>query len=334
MAGEDIAMRIHQERQLNPVSDEVLALTAVVRPILKGVLYALKADVVQQAGGRENITLSLMSRLYRAGDGDCGICFEYAVHEAMNRNDGRVLSRINDAINLCNIQGDAPKSILFGLEKSGSLQLIDTAAEILTDSSRVLAGTVGQPPKLKRYLSKLAGAFKNKRTRPALPSSIRGMWKADLVIGYPNADRWVGTSVKINPAALEGAPGLRIGIVPTRAGRSDAVRRDDARNLVICPLHHDGDFMEVFYVGWRIVQAFILADAQIPKEVVLPRPAEREVAKILAERRDFPILDVIEAIAAFGQPELLVTDDKQVGLQELRGEAATEMMVAPLSRSL
>ena len=76
-------MQIRQERQLNPVSDEVLALTAVVRPILMGVLYALKDDVVRQAGGRESISLALLARLYRAGDGDCGICFEYAVHEAI-----------------------------------------------------------------------------------------------------------------------------------------------------------------------------------------------------------------------------------------------------------
>ena len=46
-------MQIRQERQLNPVSDEVLALTAVVRPILMGVLYALKEDIVREAGGRE-----------------------------------------------------------------------------------------------------------------------------------------------------------------------------------------------------------------------------------------------------------------------------------------
>src|SRR2546428_1923293 len=55
--------------------------------------------------------------------------------------------------------------------------------------------------------------------------------------------------------------------------------------LVICPLHHDADFMQVFYEGWRIVQAFIEADAQVPKEVSLPRPVDREVARILAERR-------------------------------------------------
>jgi hypothetical protein len=91
--------------------------------------------------------------------------------------------------------------------------------------------------------------------------------------------------------------------------------------------------MEVFYVGWRIVQAFIEADAQVPKEVSLPRPIDREVAKILAERRDFPVISVIEAIGVFGQPGLLETDDKQVDLQTLKGQTATDTLVAPLSRS-
>jgi hypothetical protein len=193
---------------------------------------------------------------------------------------------------------------------------------------------VGQPPKLLKHLNTIAGAFRNARTRLALPSSIRGLWKADLVVGYPEREQWVGTSVKINPSQLEGAPGLRIGIVPVRQGRTDRVRRDDDRNLVICPLHHDRDFMQIFYEGWRIVQAFIEADAQVPKEISLPRPVDREVARILAERRDFPVLGVIEAIKIFGQPELLVTDDKQVGLQTLKGEqTATDTLVAPLSRA-
>lgn len=326
-------MRVHQEKQLNPVADEVAALTAVVRPILTGVLYALKTDIVMQAGGRENISLAILSRLYKAGDGDCGICFEYAVHEAMNRNDPHVVERVNDAIKLCRIQGTEPKSILFGLEKTGALQLIDTADAILTDNSRILAGTVGQPPKLRRHLNTIVGAFRNARTRPALPFSIRGMWKADLVIGFSDADRWVGTSVKINPAQLEAAPGLRIGIVPSKQGKSDKVVMDEAKNMVICPLHHDQDFMQIFYEGWRIVQAFIQADAKVPKEVVLPRPIDREVAKILAERRDYAAIDVIEALAVFSQPELLVTDDKQVGFQTLQGQTATNMLVAPISKS-
>jgi HK97 family phage major capsid protein len=236
-------------------------------------------------------------------------------------------------MSLCNVIGQAPpKSLLFGLEKTGTQQLIDTAGDVLTDDSRLLYGTRGQPAKLKRHLNQLAGAFRNRQTRLALPYSIRGLWKADLFVGYTDSERWVATSVKINPAQLEGAAGLRIGIVPTKQGTSDKVRKDDNKNLVICPLHHDQDFMQTFYEGWRIVQAFIDADANLPKEVALPRPAHREVARILFERREFPVVDVVEAILSFSQPSLLVTDGKQVGTTTLAGQANTNLVIAPLSR--
>lgn len=323
-------MRVQQERQLNPVADEVAALTAVARPILTGVLYALRRDLVQTVGGYDKVTLELLARLYRAGDGDCGICFEYAVHDAIRNGDARVLERISDAAKLCKVPGTDLHSILFGLEKTGTQQLIDTAEELLTDDSRLLYGTKGQPLKLRKHLNGIAGAFRNRNTRPALPYSIRGLWKADLFLGFSDTDRWAATTVKINPAQLEGAAGLRIGIVPTRQGRSDKVKLDENKNLVVCPLHHDEDFMQVFYEAWRIVQAFIDADAKVPKEIMLPRPVDREVAKILAERREFPVLEVVEAIGVFSQPELLATNDTQVGLQTLKGSTQTDMVLAPM----
>jgi hypothetical protein len=324
-------MRIHREKQLRRVADEVLALTSVVRPILTGVLYALKADLVAEAGGYAGVKLKMLPRLYRAGDGDCGICFEYAVHEAMQSGDGRVLQRIEDAAKLCNVKGTGPKSLLFGLEKTGTQQIIDSAKELLTDDSRLLYGTRGQPAKLRRHLSTIAGAFRNRKTRKALPYSIRGLWKADLFVGFADTDRWVATSVKINPLQLEGAAGLRIGIVPMRSGKTDKVRMDDSKNLVICPLHHDGDFMQIFYEGWRTVQAFIEADARVPDEIDLASPVQREVAKILAERREFPIIDVVKAIKKFGQPELLETNEKQASLQTIKGHTNTQMLVAPVA---
>ena len=112
-------MDIQEQYQLNPVADEVLALTAAVRPILKGTLYAVKQEMVEEAGGYEGLKLKMLPRLYRAGDGDCGICFEYAVHDAITREDGRVVDKIAAATKLCNrLTGQtSPKSILFGLGK-------------------------------------------------------------------------------------------------------------------------------------------------------------------------------------------------------------------------
>lgn len=283
----------------------------VVRPILKGVLYALKRDVVDEAGGYEQIKLKMLSRVYRPGDGDCGICFEYAVHDAMIRRDPMVAERVEHVLTrFCKVPGASADSILFGTEKTGALQLIETARERLTEDSVLLYGTAGRPVKLRRYIDTIARSLRSERTRPALPDSIRGIWKADLFLGKGDSDRWVGTTVKINETQLEGARGLRIGIVPSRQGRSDAPWRDDLRNLVVCPLAYDGDFMEAFYRGWQVVRQFIAADAQVPKEVFLPVPAERRVATLLAERREFPVLDVIDALGPLAQPTLLKTDHR------------------------
>jgi hypothetical protein len=329
-------MQLRLQFQESGVADEVAAITAVVRPILEGTLYGLKADVVEQVGGYDHCTLSMLSRLYRPGDGDCGLCFEYAVHDALNRREPAVMERVHDAAHqFCNVPGQEPSSILFGLEKAGALNLIDTAKERLTEESRLLAGIRAQPAKLRRHIDGIAAAFRRRADRDALPWSIGGVWKADLFVGYTDSDRWVATTVKINAQQLEGARGLRIGIVPMRGGRNDVIRRDDEKNLVICPLPHDGSFMEVFYLGWGVVQQFIAADAQIPREAALPRQADRQVARYLADRRDFPVLDVLDALRPLSQPHLLRTEEQDAELVSRREqihEVETGAVVAPIPR--
>ena len=331
-------MQLRLQFQENTVADEVAAITAVVRPILEGTLYALKSDVVAEAGGYAQVKLKMLPRLYRQGDGDCGLCFEYAVHDALNRREPTVMERIHDAAHqYCNVPGKEPSSLLFGLEKTGALNLIDTLKERLTDESRLLTGFRAQPAKLRRHIDSIASAFRKRAERDALPWSIAGLWKADLFVGYTDSDRWVGTTVKINAEQLEGARGLRIGIVPTRGGKDDRVRRDDQKNLVICPLPHDGSFMEVFYQGWGVIVQFLAADAKLPREVFLPRQADRQVARYLADRREFPVVDVIEALLPLSQPELLRTQEQVAVLVNRRPdehEVETGAIVAPVARNI
>lgn len=140
-------MRIAKQVQLTEIGDEVLALTSACQPILKGLLYGLKKDIVGEAGGYDNLKLKMLPRCYREGSGDIGICFEYAVHEAVKQGDGRVIEKLHDASKLCKIDGKIPNSILFGLEKEGALNLIATANDILTDESLLLYGRRGRPAK-------------------------------------------------------------------------------------------------------------------------------------------------------------------------------------------
>lgn len=309
-------MEIREERQANPVEDPVSALLAVTRPIIQGVAHSIGGEFLEAyEKDRHAVPLKMVGRLRKEGDGDIGIAFEYAIHEAVQRENAVVLERVTDALKLCNIKRGDPASILFAIEKQGSKQLISTDLDLITDNSRALSGKQGQPVKLKKYLNQLAAAFRRPKTGPNLPQSIKGLWKADLFLGSPEPDHWVGTSVKIKRSRLEAAPGLRIAIVPALVpdeAKSDAIYRDDAKNLIVCPVPHDGSFMEVFYEGFRLVQSLCAADFKMPPDVAVPTSRLREVARVYVERREYPLGDVLEHTAPFAQPQLLETTTESV----------------------
>jgi len=329
-------LRLRIERQRNEVADDVTALLAVVAPILEGLLYGLKTDVVAELGGYENVKLKMLNRLRRPKDGDVGICFEYAVHDAVTRQDPLVVERVWDALHLCRVPGDQLTSLLFGLEKTGSQQIIATANNVLTDESSLLVGSRGRPVKLKRHLNGIAEAFRRPAARSRLPQSVSGIWRADLFLGTLDEQKWVGTSVKTQARDLAPAKGLRVGIHPLRDGQSDLPRIDPrSESLVLCPIPHDGGFMELFYRAWIMVDLFLKADAYVPKESLLPEGPRRFVATELAERREVPVIDVIEFLRTIGQPELLetMTDDAEIEVTH-GDEVEVEAVVAPVARTV
>ncbi len=326
-------MKVRTQVQSSPIADEVSALISVIRPILDGLLYGLRKDIVDNAGGYEGVKLKLLPRLYRRGDGDVGLCFEYAVHNALKSNTGPVCERVADALKICKVPGNNVSSLLFAVEKSGKLDLVDSVRDALTDESRLLHGSRGRPVKLKKHIDRVASAFHRPNTRKALPQSISGLWKADLFLGNSDDDGWVGTSVKVNAKDLRAVAGLRVGIVPTRQGKRDRVRKDEQKNLVICPLPYDGSFMELFYAGWRIVQQFIHADAKLPGEDFLPLPHERQVARELEMRRESSVRKVVEALEVQAQAGLIVTNEKKARVITERASevaAIAEAIVAPI----
>ncbi len=314
-------MRIRKEIQLSEVSDEVSALFAMVRPILKGLLYSLKREHVDDVGGYRAIKLDTMFRLYRSGDGEVGICFEYAVHDAINVRSPQILDRIQTALSLCRIGGDLPSSLLFGAEKTGALSLVSSIKSQLTDDSRLLSGTRGQPAKLRKHIDAVAASFRKLQYRDLLPYSICDTWKADLFIGQPTTDQWVATTIKINPSTLQGGRGLRIGIIPMHQGTSDSVRKDDSKNLIICPLPYDRSFMELFYRSWIIVKTLMNSGCNMPSETMLPVPPDRFVCHELVQRGRFRVIDVIEALDIFSQSHLLSRDNEKIA--EYATEVAT-----------
>ncbi|WP_072914698.1 hypothetical protein [Geodermatophilus obscurus] len=302
-------MQVLQTIQADQITDRVRAKFAMVAPVLEATLYSLAMSRVTRLGGFDKITLHDLAREFLSGSGDAGICFEYAVHEAIATENPLIAPLASEVLeDLCGISGGAV-SILFGPEKNGRIPIIESVQDALTDESRVYVGNRGHPAKLKRYIPQIVRAFHRHEARNKLPRSIMGLWKADLFLGNTGSDRWVGTTVKINPTALEGAQGLRIGIYP-RVDKKDVPRRDEKLNLIRLPLPYDAAFMELYYKSFYLVRAFLRADASVPPPVALPDAEDRFVTAELAARRDFPLLDVLQVIRDMSQESLL--DNKTV----------------------
>ena len=320
-------------KQTNQVNSEFEALFSVIYPILYGLVSTLNKETVSEIGGYNKISLGLFTKLYQPGDGDCGICFEYAVHNAIMTKNNEVLTRIDSALSkYCKIKGDDPSSILFGAEKSGQIQFIDSVMSHLTDDSLLLTGDRGKPIKLKRHINGVVSAFRKPQEREKLPSSINGLWKADLFVGNTLLDKWVGTTVKINPKLLESAHGLRLGIVPSRQGKNDKIYKHETKNLIICPVPYDESFMEIFYEGWGIVKQFILARGEMPKEINLSSSLDRMICKHLVDRRKYPVFDVIEYLKTMGQPHLMEVENTNINIMSNSSEVTRiNRIVAPIS---
>jgi len=261
-----------------------------------------------------------------------GVAFEYAIHDAVGRAEPAVIERISDALKLYRIEKGDPSSILYAIEKDGAKQLIDTRRELITPDSQVMSGKRGRPVKLHKHLNQLAAAFRRRGTSPALPRSIQGLWKADLFLGSPEQEHWVGTTIKIRAGRLESAAGLRIAIVPADAQKSDLVTMDEQKLLVVCPVPHDYSFMQTFHEGMRIIQVLCANDFTAPRNADLPSPQHREVARTYIERRDFTVLEVLDSMKTFAQPRLLRASTEELSSDSFDGEADanTTTMVGPI----
>ncbi len=307
-------IKILSSAQIAEIEDPVRSKFAMIIPVLEATLHSLARDRIDRLGGVNTVTLHDLSREFRSGAGDAGICFEYAVHRAIAAQNPLIYPLASEVLEkYCGIPQGAD-SILFGPEKDGIIPVLENVENALTDESRVYVGNRGQPPKLKRYVPKIVRAFRRNEERNKLPRSISGLWKADLFLGNPDAERWVGTTVKINPSRLQGAQGLRIGIYPKQTSdKKDAPRKDEDLNLVRLPLPYDSAFMEVFYKSFYLIRAFMNADAKVPRPVDLPDAEDRFVTKELEARRDFAVVEVLYALSNMAQPDLLETS----GVQEI-----------------
>jgi hypothetical protein len=108
----------------------------------------------------DKLPLKILGRLRKEGDGDCGIAFDYAVHDAVISHEPVVAERVADALTKCGVSGGDPAPILFAIEKSGSQELISTEPSLVMDNSPVLLSEGGRPVGLREHLAAIGAAFR------------------------------------------------------------------------------------------------------------------------------------------------------------------------------
>lgn len=99
----------------------------------------------------------------------------------------------------------------------------------------------------------------------------------------------------------------------------------------MCPLPYDQSFVEIFYQGWNIIKMFLNADAHLPKEVLLPRGADRLVCKGMEIRRNYPVVDVMDAFSILQQPGLVLVNDGEVSLHSTLKDTQINKIIAPMA---
>lgn len=300
--------------QDSEVGEAVRARYTMVASILRAMLYATHGPMVNALGGPTKITLEQLARIYQEGSGDYGICFEYALHDSIRARQPAIYPVIEEILHkFCRIKGNT-ESILFGLEKEGRLNIVETAENSLTNEARVLVGKPGKPPFLKHRIGTLQRAFRSVVHRKRLPHSIRGLWKADLFLGSPAAEQWVGTTLKLTKESLEAAPGLRVGVYPSST--KEGPKKYPDKNLILCPLPYRSDFMILFSASFQVAKQLMYSLGQMPKAPALIYEDDLTVAEWLSARRDFPVMEMLEALNPLMQPGLLSSRKADVSLAQ------------------
>ena len=291
------------EVQTAEVGEAVRARYAMVASILRAMLYASNREMVGALGGPGKITLEQLARIYQEGSGDYGICFEYALHDSIRSRHKSIYPVMEEVLHdFCKIKGN-PESILFGLEKNGSLNVAATANDSLTTEARVLVGKPGKPPFLKHRIAILERAFNSVRHRNRLPQSISGLWQADLFVGSPTSEQWIGTTLKVNREDLKAAPGLRLGVFPSKV--KEGPKNDANKNLIYCPLPYRGEFMVLFSASFQIAKQLMYSKGEMPRPPALVYEDDLSVAEWLSVRRKHPVMGILEALHPLMQPGLL-----------------------------
>jgi hypothetical protein len=309
-------------RQRAQLGDRGRATLALAGPILASLLMSINHERADDAkNGRSGILLCQLAYFLKTDDdGALGDAFEYAVHQSIRACDREVVDPLFEVLTVNGVPDDTIDSIFFARDKQGDVVLIDPDPHLVGEKTLIIPGQNQDPLFVQDHLPTIDKALKSAKHRRELPASIAGFWKADLLIGNCKEDVWLGATVKSNRTKLEKAPGLAVGIIPSRPGTIVVPQWNPQLEMWVVEVPYDNAFMELFSCSWRLVTEFLKADAKVPKVRDLPDSEDRRNAAILAGLRRLTVLDAVGALAGQAQADLVEVSSATVTAIVMEGQ--------------
>ena len=218
-------------KQTEPIDERGRAMYAIARSVLRAHLDQLTQEDLEDLNvDRQDVTfrqLAKHARLHR-DKGARGDGFEWAVHEAIQGGEPRIVEPMLDAMAKASRSfrtASDVTSLMFGYERAKYLGFTEAVVAGAVDDALLLPDGSGRPFQFGPWVSVAA---EGKRAEPKLRDRIKSVWKTDLFVSDENRLRHLAVTIKSNWHQLEGGRGLRLAVVP------------EARDLVAGLSHRQG----------------------------------------------------------------------------------------------
>lgn len=316
---------VNKITQVDPYSQKLISLIS----ILEAHLNLVSKEYLELLGKSnfKDITLKDLGALYKTffniNSGVNGVCWEYAVFNAILNNDIYIQDLINAAINYLSGEDDHYRlnAILWGGEKNNLSS--DNIKNNLKDDE-----TIWTPYKeiiFKDYVDIILKSFHDKNLRKTLPQYFAGIWRTDLFVKKENKNRWYAVTVKWNKYDMKQFPGLSIGIhfEHINSLKGSVNPKLTKNNFVYCSIPFNLNFGEYYAYMFRFVET-MLSEINTKKKnslwIKFPTSEENGLFNDLYNLREVPCCIVIQFLKdkyncytnTFKQSEMILATDRYI----------------------
>jgi len=321
-----------------PIEEYGRALYAVSRSILRALVDSLSTeDLTDLNTPLDQVRLRQLAKVVRL-DRDKGMRgdgFEWAVHEAIQGKEPRVVEHVHEALVRASphVKTTPPTSLLFGHERAKYLGFLDAVIDSAGTNSYLLPQGSGRPFSFGPWV---ALAAEGQSAEATLNDRIKKIWKTDLFLSAEGDVRYFAATVKSNVELLEGGKGLRVAIVPEAPSSpfKPGVAYSHEHGLWVVTLPDPNGFMGLFNDGYKAVGRALCALGKQPQPPYYAKPSAKaqKVQMQLESFGDARVIEVADALNEAAQQNLVNTLTRLVSVNApawLHIKSMTPSLIAP-----